>query len=46
MEMDASKFDTDTQLRYVLHKVAEARASNQIGDPLKRVAKMTEEYDV
>jgi len=46
MEMNASQFDIDTQLRYVLHKTASARASNKIGDPLKEVAKMTEEFDV
>lgn len=46
MEMDASQFDIDTQLRYVLHKTASMRSSGRMGDPLKKVADMTEEFDV
>jgi len=46
MEMDASSFDVDTQLRFVLHRVASNRAGHDRNHPLKRVADMTEEFDV
>lgn len=46
LEMDATQFDTDTQLRLVLHKTAKRQASNDRNDPYEPIAEMTEEYDV
>lgn len=46
MEMDASSFDVDTQLRFILHNVASGRVGNDRNHPLKKVARMTEEFDV
>ena len=46
MEMDASTFDVDTQLRYVLHNLASDRVGNAQRHSLKEVVRMTEEYDV
>lgn len=46
MEMDASGFDVDTQLRFVLHRVAKQRVGNSQRHPLKKVVEMTEEFDV
>ena len=45
-EFDAGKFDTDTQIRLILHKHAAAKVNNSRRHPLKQVLEWTDPYDV
>lgn len=45
-EFDVTQFDTDTQIRIILHNEAKRRIGNDARHPLETVVELTDPYDV